>query len=113
MGPCSNGCSMPPVQPAVSAAWRTSISDGQVAADTCSAPWPTTNHIDQAAASPDAAGGGSTSMKMKQYSAVLGLPIAFVYSVIPVTGALICFYAIAMAMGEEILDPEDTAQPGS
>lgn len=50
---------------------------------------------------------------LKQYSAVLGLPIAFVYSVIPVSGALICFYAIAAALGEEIVDAEDQAQPGS
>lgn len=55
----------------------------------------------------------SLTWDLKQYSAVLGLPIAFVYSVIPVSGALICFYAIAAAMGEEIVDAEDQAQPGS
>ena len=33
--------------------------------------------------------------ELKQYSAVLGLPIAFVYSVIPATGLLICVFAIA------------------
>lgn len=61
-------------------------------------------------------GGGSLVMltwELKQYSAVLGLPIAFVYSVIPITGILICFYAFAAAMGAEIGEPEDTAQPGS
>ena len=61
-------------------------------------------------------GGGNLvvlTWELKQYSAVLGLPIAFVYSVIPITGILICFYALASAMGEEIGEPEDTAQPGS
>ena len=61
-------------------------------------------------------GGGSLvalTWELKQYSAVLGLPIAFVYSVIPTTGILICFYAIAAAMGEELGAPEDSAQPGS
>ncbi len=56
-------------------------------------------------------GGGLVVLtwELRQYSAVLGLPIAFVYSVIPTAGALICFYAIAAAMGEEIGDPEDSA----
>ena len=61
-------------------------------------------------------GGGSLvvlTWELKQYSAVLGLPIAFVYSVIPTTGALICIYAIADAMGEEFGTPEELAQPGS
>ncbi len=61
-------------------------------------------------------GGGSLvalTWELKQYSAVLGLPIAFIYSVIPTTGVLICFYAIAAAMGEELCEPEDSAQPGS
>ncbi|MGD9020852.1 MAG: TRAP transporter small permease [Lysobacterales bacterium] len=61
-------------------------------------------------------GGGALvalTWDLKQYSAVLGLPIAFVYSVIPVSGLLICFYAIAAALGEEIVDAEDMAQPGS
>jgi len=42
-------------------------------------------------------GGGSLvnlTWDLKQYSAVLGLPIAFVYSVIPLTGLLICIYAL-------------------
>ncbi len=61
-------------------------------------------------------GGGSLvalTWELKQYSAVLGVPIAFIYSVIPITGALICFYAITGVIGEEIADPEDSAQPGS
>ena len=61
-------------------------------------------------------GGGSLvalTWELKQYSAVLGLPIAFVYSVIPITGSLISFYAIAAAMGEEIRESEDSAEPGS
>ena len=61
-------------------------------------------------------GGGSLvvlTWELRQHSAVLGLPIAFVYSVIPTTGVLICFYAIAAAMGEEIGNPEDSVQPGS
>lgn len=61
-------------------------------------------------------GGGSLvalTWELKQYSAVLGLPIAYVYSVIPTAGALICFYAIAAAMGVEVGTSEDSAQPGS
>ena len=61
-------------------------------------------------------GGGSLvalTWELKQYSAVLGLPIAFVYSVIPSAGVLICFYAIAAAMGIEAGTSENSAQPGS
>ena len=61
-------------------------------------------------------GGGNLvvlTWELKQYSAVLGLPIAYVYSIIPVAGFLICFYAMAAAMGEELTSPEDSAQPGS
>ena len=61
-------------------------------------------------------GGGSLvalTWELKQYSAVLGLPIAFVYSVIPTAGVLICFYAIAAAMGIEPGTSENSAQPGS
>ena len=61
-------------------------------------------------------GGGSLvalTWELKQYSAVLGLPIAFVYSVIPTAGTLICFYAIAAAMGIEVGKSENPAQPGS
>ncbi len=61
-------------------------------------------------------GGGSLvalTWELKQYSAVLGLPIAYVYSVIPTAGALICFYAIAAAMGVELGSSEESAQPRS
>ena len=60
-------------------------------------------------------GGGLVFLtwELKQYSAVLGLPIAYVYSVIPVAGGLICFYAIAAAMGHEIGTHEESAEPGS
>ena len=51
--------------------------------------------------------------ELKQYSAVLGLPIAFVYSVIPVSGTLICIYAIAAAVADEPGTLSDSAQPGS
>jgi TRAP-type C4-dicarboxylate transport system permease small subunit len=60
-------------------------------------------------------GGGSLvalTWELKQYSAVLGLPIAFVYSVIPTAGVLICLYALAAAMGVELGQPEDSAQQG-
>lgn len=42
-------------------------------------------------------GGGLVQLtwELKQYSAVLGLPMAFVYLVIPVTGTLICLYSLA------------------
>ena len=43
-------------------------------------------------------GGGSLvylTWDLRQYSAVLGLPISFVYSVIPLTGVLIVIYSIA------------------
>ncbi|MGD9021835.1 MAG: TRAP transporter small permease, partial [Lysobacterales bacterium] len=44
-------------------------------------------------------GGGLVALTwdLRQYSAVLGLPIALVYSVIPVAGVLICVYALAAA----------------
>jgi TRAP-type C4-dicarboxylate transport system permease small subunit len=61
-------------------------------------------------------GGGSLvalTWELKQYSAVLGLPIAFVYSVIPIAGSLISFYAIAAAMGEEIRESGESAESGS
>jgi TRAP-type C4-dicarboxylate transport system permease small subunit len=43
-------------------------------------------------------GGGSLvamTWELKQYSAAIGLPIAYVYSVIPLSGALICLFALA------------------
>ena len=60
-------------------------------------------------------GGGSLvqmTWELKQYSAVLGLPMAFVYSVIPVTGALICFYALAAFGDENIGKPHDAVTGG-
>ena len=60
-------------------------------------------------------GGGLVALtwELKQYSAVLGLPIAFVYSVIPITGTIICIYAAASALGEDMNITEDSVQPGS
>jgi TRAP-type C4-dicarboxylate transport system permease small subunit len=43
------------------------------------------------------AGGGSLvamTWELKQYSAAIGLPIAFVYAVIPTSGLLICVFAL-------------------
>ena len=42
-------------------------------------------------------GGGSLvtmTWELRQYSAAMGLPIAFVYAVIPASGVLICLFAI-------------------
>lgn len=55
----------------------------------------------------------SLTWELKQYSAVLGLPIAVVYSVIPVAGVLICLYAVAAAMDDEIESLVDSAEAGS
>ncbi len=44
----------------------------------------------------------SLTWELRQYSAVLGMPIAWVYSVIPLTGTLIVFYCIIQA-----LEPDD------
>lgn len=47
------------------------------------------------------AGGGnlvSLTWELRQYSAVLGIPIAWVYAVIPLTGALIVFYCLVQAL---------------
>ena len=60
-------------------------------------------------------GGGSLvslTWELKQYSAVLGLPMAFVYSVIPVAGLLICFYALAAVGDNDIGKPHDAVVPG-
>ncbi|MCW8925060.1 MAG: hypothetical protein OQJ84_02300, partial [Xanthomonadales bacterium] len=54
----------------------------------------------------------SLTWELKQYSAVLGLPIAFVYSVIPVAGVLISFYAVAAAMDDEIESFADSTEEG-
>ena len=50
--------------------------------------------------------------ELKQYSAVLGLPIAFVYAVIPAAGALICVYAIAAATDEGLAELDDFTGSG-
>jgi TRAP-type C4-dicarboxylate transport system permease small subunit len=50
--------------------------------------------------------------ELKQYSAVLGLPIAFVYAVIPAAGALICVYAIAAATDEGIAELDSFTDSG-
>ncbi|MBT8038635.1 MAG: TRAP transporter small permease [Xanthomonadales bacterium] len=60
---------------------------------------------------------GGTSLVMmtwelKQYSAVLGLPMAWVYSVIPASGILICIYALAAIGVESIGKPRDAVVPG-
>lgn len=60
-------------------------------------------------------GGGklvALTWELKQYSAVLGMPIAFVYAVIPATGLLICLYAIAPAMEEADAGAEDFGDTG-
>ncbi len=50
--------------------------------------------------------------ELKQNSAVLGLPMAFVYSVIPAAGALICVYAIAAATADGIADVDSFTDSG-
>ena len=60
-------------------------------------------------------GGASLVMmtwELKQYSAVLGLPMAWVYSVIPVSGILICIYALAALVDERIGKPQDAVLSG-
>jgi len=50
-------------------------------------------------------GGGSLVMltwELKQYSAVLEMPISYVYSVLPLTGVLILFYCIV-----QVFEPVD------
>ncbi|MEM7504017.1 MAG: TRAP transporter small permease [Pseudomonadota bacterium] len=43
----------------------------------------------------------SMTWELKQYSAAMGLPIAYVYSVIPASGVLICLFAAeAIARGD-------------
>ena len=60
-------------------------------------------------------GGGNLvalTWELRQYSAVLGLPIAFVYSVIPTAGVLICLYAIAAASDEGIAEADSFGDSG-
>ena len=49
--------------------------------------------------------------ELRQYSAVLGLPMALVYTVIPVSGALISIYALA-ACGDDDIGKPLAAMPG-
>jgi TRAP-type C4-dicarboxylate transport system permease small subunit len=49
----------------------------------------------------------SLTWELRQYSAVLGMPIAWVYSVVPLTGALIVFFCIVQAF-EADNDPGTT-----
>lgn len=46
----------------------------------------------------------SLTWELRQYSAVLGMPISWVYSVVPLTGVLIVFYCLVQA-----LEPDDAA----
>ena len=60
-------------------------------------------------------GGGSLVLltwELRQYSAVLGLPMSVVYAVIPVSGLLICIYAVAALGDESIGAPRDAVAPG-
>ena len=60
-------------------------------------------------------GGSSLVMltwELKQYSAVLGLPMAFVYIVIPVSGVLICIYALAAIGDDNIGKPHEAVVGG-
>ena len=60
-------------------------------------------------------GGGrlvAMTWELRQYSAVLGLPIAFVYSVIPLAGMLICVYAIAGGIDERVAQTESLGETG-
>lgn len=60
-------------------------------------------------------GGGSLVMltwELKQYSAVLGLPMSLVYTVIPLSGLLICLYALGAIGDENIGKPRDAVLPG-
>jgi len=60
-------------------------------------------------------GGGklvALTWELKQYSAVLGLPIAFVYSVIPTAGLLICVYAVEALREDSIAEADSSADTG-
>ena len=60
-------------------------------------------------------GGGklvALTWELRQYSAVLGMPIAFVYSVIPAAGLLICLYAIAPSKQEVNAEAESFGDTG-
>lgn len=60
-------------------------------------------------------GGGSLvymTWELRQHSAVLGLPIAVVYSVIPLAGVMICLYAVAAVTGDGVADVEAVKDAG-
>jgi TRAP-type C4-dicarboxylate transport system permease small subunit len=60
-------------------------------------------------------GGASLVMltwELRQYSAVLGMPMSLVYMVIPLSGALICIYALAAFGDENIGKPQEVAVGG-
>lgn len=61
-------------------------------------------------------GGGSLvqmTWELRQYSAVLGLPMSVVYSVIPASGLLICLYAVAAFSDDRIgTHPDDEVLSG-
>ena len=55
------------------------------------------------------AGGGSLvamTWELKQYSAAIGMPIAYVYAVIPASGLLICLFAL-IGMLEPAVEEHD------
>jgi len=60
-------------------------------------------------------GGGNLvalTWELKQYSAVLGLPIEFVYSVILTAGLLICVYAVEASREDTIAEADSSADTG-
>ena len=50
--------------------------------------------------------------ELKQYSAVLGLPMAWVYTVIPASGLLICLYALMAIRDDSIGKSQTTISEG-
>jgi TRAP-type C4-dicarboxylate transport system permease small subunit len=57
-------------------------------------------------------GGGSLvsmTWELKQYSAAMGMPIAFVYAVIPASGLLICLFAL-VGMREHVVPTASAAE---
>lgn len=50
--------------------------------------------------------------ELKQYSAVLGLPMSWIYSVIPAAGVLICVYALAALVDDDIGKSRDAVLSG-
>lgn len=50
--------------------------------------------------------------ELKQYSAVLGLPMSWIYLVIPAAGVLICVYALAALVDDDIGKSRDAVLSG-